>query len=146
MLHRNNKCSLPPDWEGCNLLQRRKRPSFSLSAARRQMVFYALIFLYTPRKTRDFVSEKLHGQTHLKECIAKRFGSLWISQASHFSGKLNNSLKELCQMQSSLIHCPLLASHKGLYTDRAWFSSVTPMTIRDNVITRKTQGQWAQSI
>lgn len=84
--------------------QRRKRPSFSLSAARRQMVFYALIFLYTPRKSRDFVSEKLHGQTHLKERIAKRFGSLWIRQASHFSGKLNNSLKELCQIQSSLIH------------------------------------------
>lgn len=84
--------------------QRRKRPSFSLSAARRQMVFYALIFLYTPRKSRDFVSEKLHGQTHLKERIAKRFGSLWIRQASHFSGKLNNSLKELCQTQSSLIH------------------------------------------
>lgn len=84
--------------------QRRKRPSFSLSAARWQMVFYALIFLYTPRKSRDFVSEKLHGQTHLKECIAKQFRSLWIRQASHFSGKLNNSLKELCQIQSSLIH------------------------------------------
>jgi len=105
--------------------QRRKRPSFSLSAARRQMVFYALIFLYTPRKSRDFVSEKLHGQTHLKERIAKRFGSLWIRQASHFSGKLNNSFKELCQIQSSLIHCPLLASRKGLYTESIGFSSLS---------------------
>lgn len=35
----------------------KKRPSFSLSATRRQMAFYALIFLYTPRKSRDFVSE-----------------------------------------------------------------------------------------
>lgn len=35
----------------------KKRPSFSLSSTRRQMAFYALIFLYTPRKSRDFVSE-----------------------------------------------------------------------------------------
>lgn len=68
------------------------------------MVFYALIFLYTPRKSKDFNSEKIHGQIHLKNHIAKCFGSRWIRQASHFGGKLNNSLKDLRQIQSLLVH------------------------------------------
>lgn len=124
VLHSDNKCLLLPEWEGCNLLHRKLKkkkkkrantPSFSLSAAGIQMFFYALIFLYTPRKSRDFVSERLHGQTHLKERIAKRFGSLWIRQASHFSGKLSNSFKRA--VSDTILFdtlCPLLESHKGL--------------------------------
>lgn len=122
VLHSDNKCLLLPDWEGCNLLHRKLKkkkrantPSFSLSAAGRQMFFYALIFLYTPRKSRDFVSERLRGQTLLKEHIAKRFGSLWIRQASHFSGKLSNSFKRA--VSDTILFdtlCPLLESRKGL--------------------------------
>lgn len=66
------------------------------------MAFYALIFLYTPRKSRDFVSEKLHDQTRLGGRIAKRFGSLWIRQDSHFSGKLNIPLKKSCVRHNPL--------------------------------------------
>lgn len=73
-----------------------------MSAAWRQMVFYALIFSYTPRKSRDFVSEKLHGQTRLEGCIVKRFGSFWIRQDSHFSGKPKIPLKK-----SRVRHNPL---------------------------------------
>ena len=51
----------------------------------------------------------------LKERIAKRFGSLWIRQASHFSGKLSNSFKRA--VSDTILFdtlCPLLESHKGL--------------------------------
>lgn len=82
--------------------QRGKRPSFSLSAAWRQMVFHALIFSYTLRKSRDFVSEKLHGQTPLEGRVSKLFGSLRIRQDSHFSGKLNISLKKSCVRHNPL--------------------------------------------
>lgn len=114
--------------------QRGKRPSFSLSAAWRQMVFYALIFFYTPRKSRDFVSEKLRGQTRLEGRIAKRFGSLWVRQDSHFSGKLNIPLKNSCVRHNPLWYVlSCLGTSQGT-AQGAWSSSLPHQWPSDTLV------------